>query len=118
MKHDYITNDDGLVYCKTCKGKEGSLPTDCPGQRMSEQQEDAVHKGWTDFKDGVWESSLFTTDSGHTLLKPISVAYEPQEDITVYELAQLLPVLLGHFPITESTLKSLNPSAARHLKRL
>lgn len=116
MKHDYFTNDDGLVYCKTCKGKEGSLPTDCPGQRMTELQGDAVYAGWLDFKDGVW--GYTTKSTPHVLVTPISVAYEPQEDITVYELAQLLPVLLGHFPITESTLKSLNPSAARHLKRL
>lgn len=51
-----------------------------------------------------------------TFPTPISVTYEPQEDITVYELAQLLPVLLGHFPITEENLKALG-SAARHLKR-
>lgn len=118
MKHEYHDNEHGLAHCKVCGGAEGSLPTDCPGQLMSEQQEDAVYKGWMDFKDGVWQHTLVTLGTGHTLVTPISVAYEPQEDITVYELAQLLPVLLGHFPITEGTLKSLNPSAARHLKRL
>ena len=115
MKHEYHDNEHGLAHCKVCGGAEGSLPTDCPGERMTQLQEDAVYQGWLDFKDGVW--GYTTKSTPHVLVTPISVAYEPQEDITVYELAQLLPVLLGHYPITEGTLKSLNPSAARHLKR-
>lgn len=47
--------DGGLKLCTVCGGAEGSLTTECPGVRMTEEQEDAVYKtGTLDFKDGKW----------------------------------------------------------------
>lgn len=47
----------------------------------------------------------------------VAVEYKPLEDITAYELARLLPLLLIKTPVTASMLEYLG-SAARHLKRL
>lgn len=50
MKHDFHERDDDLAHCKVCGGAEGSLPTDCPGVRMSPAQEGAVQRGEIDFR--------------------------------------------------------------------
>lgn len=42
----------GLAWCATCGGAEGSLPTDCPGEEMSEATEDRVYAGAIDYRDG------------------------------------------------------------------
>lgn len=40
----------GLALCSRCGGAEGSLPTDCPGERMSEEQDKAVYAGELDWR--------------------------------------------------------------------
>lgn len=40
----------GLFSCVTCKGGEGSLPTDCPGERMTPEQQDEVYSGRLDYR--------------------------------------------------------------------
>lgn len=71
MNHDYKTPDDctrckdesdgrcpvcdwALFICKVCNGTEGTLPKECPGVRMTSEQEDAVYAGKLDFVDGKW----------------------------------------------------------------
>jgi hypothetical protein len=44
--------DGGLFACTVCGGTEGSLPTDCPLVHMTQQQQDDVYKGTTDYRDG------------------------------------------------------------------
>lgn len=45
----------GLLFCVICGGAEGSLTSECPGARMSDEEEDAVYKTRTlDFKNGKW----------------------------------------------------------------
>jgi hypothetical protein len=39
----------GIFACTRCGGAEGSLPTDCPGERMSEVIERAVLEGVIDY---------------------------------------------------------------------
>lgn len=46
--------DGGLAICKTCRGGEGALTTECPGAPMTGAQGDAVHAGKLDFIGGVW----------------------------------------------------------------
>lgn len=46
--------DGGLAYCKVCGGAEASLPTECPGERMSSQTADDVMACRMDFKGGRW----------------------------------------------------------------
>lgn len=50
--------DGGLAVCKVCAGMEGSLPTDCPGERMSYETADKVYLGEIDFiSDKGWVES-------------------------------------------------------------
>lgn len=56
MNHNYHDREDDLLHCKVCNGGEGSLPTDCPGQRMTPEQDDAVMAGQLDYRNGVWET--------------------------------------------------------------
>lgn len=39
----------GLAYCDVCGGAEGSLPTDCPGKRLTADQQDDVYKAKIDY---------------------------------------------------------------------
>jgi hypothetical protein len=43
----------GLAVCMVCRGGEGSLPTDCPGERMHEVVEDDVYAGRIDYRAGA-----------------------------------------------------------------
>lgn len=43
-----------LSYCKVCKGGESSLPSECPGVEMTDEQQRYVTYGALDFKNGEW----------------------------------------------------------------
>jgi hypothetical protein len=43
-----------LFFCKLCGGVEGSLATECPGVRITEQQQDDIYAGKLDFVGGEW----------------------------------------------------------------
>jgi hypothetical protein len=47
--------DGGLAVCRVCHCFEGSLPTECPGEPVSAEQQDRIYAGQVDFKDGNWE---------------------------------------------------------------
>ena len=44
----------GLAKCTVCGGAEGSLTTDCPGQRIDPDTDDAVYAGELDYRAGHW----------------------------------------------------------------
>lgn len=46
--------DGGLGHCTVCDGFEGSLPTHCPGQKISEPDQQLIYKGTLDFRNGRW----------------------------------------------------------------
>ena len=46
--------DGGLAFCKVCRGAEASLPTECPGRRMTDREEELVTSGRIDFVNGQW----------------------------------------------------------------
>ncbi|WP_342025764.1 hypothetical protein AADC60_24690 [Cytobacillus pseudoceanisediminis] len=67
MEHDFYTSSDispddnwgqlnivdgGLSICKVCKGMEGSLTTDCPGEPVPFDTDQKVYKGEIDFVEG------------------------------------------------------------------
>jgi hypothetical protein len=52
MKHDFYPREDDLSHCKVCGGAEGSLPTLCPGRRLTEEEETAIYAGQLDFNHG------------------------------------------------------------------
>ena len=46
--------DGGLFICAVCGGAEGTLTTDCPGNKLDEETQTRIYVGHIDFKDGVW----------------------------------------------------------------
>lgn len=46
--------DGGLSNCLVCCGAEGSLPTECPGEKMSFERQEMVYKEQLDFRGGEW----------------------------------------------------------------
>lgn len=69
--HNCDERDDGLLYCRTCKGAEGSLPTNCPGRAMTVEEADLVYEGKLDYGDGVWRarSPAASTEPTHLPLE-------------------------------------------------
>ena len=45
-----------LESCTICRGAEGSLPTECPGRKMSRAEDQRVYTGVLDFVGGRWVS--------------------------------------------------------------
>ncbi len=42
--------DGGLYSCARCGGAEASLPTDCPGTRISHEMQDDIAAGNADYR--------------------------------------------------------------------
>jgi hypothetical protein len=40
--------------CAVCGGEEGTLCTECPGERLSREEMDCVWFGFLDYRDGIW----------------------------------------------------------------
>ena len=49
-----VEEQEGLSWCSTCGGAEGSLPTECPGRKMSIAEEQRVYAKYLDFLSGRW----------------------------------------------------------------
>lgn len=54
MLHDLYDREDELQHCKVCGGAEGTLPKNCPGRRMTEEEEALVWCRKLDFVNGRW----------------------------------------------------------------
>jgi len=60
VKHDRCVTshcpicDGGLAVCRVCGGAEGSLPTHCPGRRMTREEDQDVLHARRDFRAGKW----------------------------------------------------------------
>jgi len=69
LKHDFYTAADfmdadpdswgvrnivegGLAVCKVCGGGEGSLTTDCPGEKIPYEKDQRVYAGKIDYREG------------------------------------------------------------------
>lgn len=46
----------GLALCEVCGGTEASLPTMCPGRKMTPDEADSVQAAHLDFNNGKWIS--------------------------------------------------------------
>lgn len=53
-RHHCPICDGGLASCTVCRGFEGSLPSECPGQPMNEATQDSVYNDALDFRGGQW----------------------------------------------------------------
>jgi hypothetical protein len=50
--HPYCQFCEGSLFdCTVCGGFEGSLPTDCPGMRMTDEERDQVYAGHIDYRE-------------------------------------------------------------------
>lgn len=47
----------GLSLCNVCGGAEASLPTDCPGIRLTSADLDEIQSGAKDYVNGFWNHS-------------------------------------------------------------
>lgn len=52
--HLYSFTEEGLARCGVCGGAECSLTTDCPGEKIPYDMQDAICAGEIDFFSGVW----------------------------------------------------------------
>lgn len=43
-----------LALCRVCGGAEASLPSSCPGRRLTDEESDAIQRGVSDVIDGVY----------------------------------------------------------------
>ena len=44
----------GLGGCTVCKAFEGTLPTECPGTPISEEDQQLIYKASLDYRAGKW----------------------------------------------------------------
>jgi hypothetical protein len=50
--HQLADVENDLSYCDVCGGAEGSLPTLCPGRRLTPEESDAIYAGELNFTHG------------------------------------------------------------------
>ena len=43
--------DGGLALCTVCNGAEASLTTECPGRKISDEEQDQIVKGNLDYNE-------------------------------------------------------------------
>jgi len=53
------SNFEGLMACSVCRGAEGTLPSECPGVKMTDDQQRQVMACEIDFKEGAWITPTF-----------------------------------------------------------
>lgn len=54
MTHQMV--DRAHPYCSICEGVEGSsLPTNCPGQKLTQEQVAGIYNHKLDYRDGRWD---------------------------------------------------------------
>ena len=57
--------EGGLAFCEKCKCGEGTLPSQCPGEPVSEEQQQNIYAGASDFRDGKWRAAPSGSVSSH-----------------------------------------------------
>lgn len=51
-----------LALCRVCGGAEGTLPTCCPGRRLTPKEEEEIYRGELDF--GIFGGDPETSEIG------------------------------------------------------
>jgi hypothetical protein len=52
--HNCIICDGGLKICTVCNGAEATLPAECPGTKMTEEQQNKIQAGEIDYLSDRW----------------------------------------------------------------
>ena len=55
----------GLALCAMCGVLEGALTSECSGQRLTSEQEEAVYAGTLDYRQGVWMNASSMHSPAH-----------------------------------------------------
>lgn len=63
-----FTCNGGLALCTICGGAEATLPTHCPGNRMTTEQQEAVQNKQNDYVNGAWISAPSSPASKQTVV--------------------------------------------------
>ncbi len=66
----------GLAWCKVCNGAEGSLPSECPGDKMTEDREREVYAAKLDFRGGEWVELTCKAHQGGGPCHECTVAFD------------------------------------------
>lgn len=93
--HTYTDLDEygNLQYCSSCMGMEGSLPTYCPKQTMTEEQSNAVYRGNLDYrKEDGWVNELSPMGRSMLLSKTYDQLRGRERQLTNAELAMALGI--------------------------
>ncbi len=81
--------EGGLYVCTVCKGGEGSLPSECPGRKMTSMEQDAVYDGKLDFRSGRWQNRPSKTwERGHCQVAFIAGPYRAPTPGEIYHNIQ------------------------------
>lgn len=70
FEHNFPKREDGLSHCQVCGGAEGSLPTLCPGRKLSAAEIEAIYADKLDYHAGPmtrgaqWWTALPATQAG------------------------------------------------------
>lgn len=96
MKHQFLTPKDissddkwgqlnivdgGLAVCKICGGMEGSLTTDCPGEKIPYELDQQVYRGEKDYVEGKgWVNQASKSSPAYWSQKksPLTAISEPK----------------------------------------
>jgi len=57
--HQLYERDDDLSHCKVCGGAEGSLPTLCPGRRLTPDELRDIYASQLDFDTGPMAGAIW-----------------------------------------------------------
>lgn len=80
-KHTWQVRDDGLDSCTVCGGGEGSLPAECPGARMTADEQDAVYAGQLEYVRGRWWAPKVKVEGLRALLMEVLEVAESSDRI-------------------------------------
>ena len=53
-KQNCVYCEGGLASCTVCGCAEGSLPSECPGKRVSEGDQERIYARKLDYRYGAW----------------------------------------------------------------
>jgi hypothetical protein len=46
--------EGGLFFCTVCKCAEGTLASECPGEKVDSDKEELIYDGKLDYRGGKW----------------------------------------------------------------
>ena len=78
-----------LFLCSACKCFEGSLPTECPGKPVEEEDQQLIYKSTLDFADDRWYNRSLKSWENVDILKrtEVEASIATLNDLRMKEIA-------------------------------